>query len=127
MTGTLIREALLASIPMLEEAQRAKRRGETGTAAAAALQELEAHGAIFSIDADGKQLYPRFQFDVHFEALPSMTEILAQVPRSARSWPLLSWLNARNVLLAGRRPADLVSEQPTAVCRAARQFYSIAD
>jgi hypothetical protein len=128
MTGiTTMIEELLASTPMLDVAARASRRHEEGPAAAAALLQLETRNAIFSIEQGEKRLYPDFQFDADFEPLPAMADILAQVPRGARSWPLLSWLNARNVLLAGSRPRAVLSEQRAAVCHAANQFYSIED
>jgi hypothetical protein len=107
----------------LDAAARALHRQEDYLGATTALIEYEDRNALFSVDRGTQRLYPAFQFDSNLEPLPAMADILRQVPRSARSWSLLSGFDARNALLDTSRPRDLIAQQPEAVMRAAGQFY----
>jgi hypothetical protein len=74
-----------------------------------------------------RELYPKFQFGGNAEPLAVMAEILEVVPADARGWPLLSWLDAENALLGGRKPRDLLRENPDGVVKAAADYYSLDD
>jgi len=120
---TKIKEELLAATPMLDVAAWAAHQ----RSAVPTLEELEASNEIFSVKRGASRLYPCFQFDAHYAPEPSMADILAEVPSGARGWPLLSWLQARNVTLAGCRPREMMVSDSAAVCRAAHRFYCIED
>jgi hypothetical protein len=82
---------------------------------------------VFAVRVSKRDLYPVFQFDGNAEPLPALERILRSVPVEAQSWPLLSWFEAKNVLLKGRKPSEALANEPAAVIKAAARFYSRDD
>jgi hypothetical protein len=124
---TKIEAALLSSVPMLDVTLLAVHKQEDCAVTKGALCLAKERIAIFSVDKDGEPVYPAFQFDDVGTPLPVIAEILGQVSSAARGWALLSWFNAKNTLLLGYRPREIVASRPDDVCRAACAFYSIYD
>ena len=122
-----IRKQLRESIPMLDAVSWGQLRGTLGSNPTAALTKYKAAGRLFSVNEGRRELYPQFEFDDNAAPLPVITEVLKLVPADARGWPLLSWFNAGNVLLDGRKPLELVRQDPEAVKRAAADYYSQDD
>jgi hypothetical protein len=77
-------------------------------------------GRIFSVDLHGRKLFPGFQFDASASPLPVVTEVLAALPREEMSsWEVALWWVAANEWLGGKRPVDLLTEDPSALPSAA--------
>ena len=122
-----IREKLHRSVSFVDSATWAKARGNRSNPSAA-LGKYKRKGRIFSVRSGKRDLYPAFQFaDNTVEPLPIIEEILQAVPKEAQGWPLLSWFEAKNVLLSDRKPSQVLASEPDAVLRAAVRFYSRDD
>jgi hypothetical protein len=119
-----IRKQLRESIPMLDASTWATLRGTIGSNPTAALTKYKTQGRLFSVTEGRRDLYPKLEFDDNAAPLPVIAEILKLVPTDARGWPLLSWFNAGNVLLDGRKPLELLRDKPEAVKRAATDYYT---
>lgn len=94
---------------------------------AAALGKYKRQHRAFAVRSSKQDLYPVFQFDPNAEPLAVMRKIIEAVPTASQGWPLLSWFEARNRLLGGEKPSDLLSTEPERVLKAARRFYSRDD
>jgi hypothetical protein len=81
-------------------------------------------GRIFGVHYRGQTLYPAFQFDaVSGEVKPSIRNVLAQMPRDRMSeWESALWWTAANGWLRGRRPADVLDDEPEGVATAASRL-----
>jgi hypothetical protein len=112
---------------MLDVALLAEHKHEDYVVTEGGLRLAKDRMAIFSVDSGEESVYPAFQFDEAGAPLPVMAEILRGVSSAARGWPLLSWFNAKNTLLLGYRPREIIASRPGDVCRAACAFYSIYD
>ena len=121
-----IRERLLNSVKLLDAAKWAKWRGVKSNPSAA-LGKYKRQNRVFAVRDSKQDLYPQFQFDENAEPRAGMQQLLQAVPEGVRGWSLLSWLEARNALLGGRKPSDVLAQDPTAVVRAAERFYSRDD
>lgn len=78
-------------------------------------------GKIFAVELRGQRLYPGFQFDPEtFAPLPAVAAVLGALPRAEMSdWEVGLWWVAGNDRLAGRRPVDVLAEDPVAIVEAA--------
>jgi hypothetical protein len=80
-------------------------------------------GRIFSVDFHGRQMFPGFQFDASASPLPVVAEVLAELPREEMSdWEVALWWVAANEWLEGKRPVDLLTENPSALPSAASRL-----
>lgn len=68
----------------------------------------------------GRLLYPGFQFDRRTgQPKAAVADVLAALPAGLRGWELAtSWTDELHGL-EGRRPVDVLAEDPDAVCAAA--------
>jgi hypothetical protein len=121
---TALRERLRETIPMIDASVWAQRRGLSGKNVSAALGKYKGEGRVFAVPEGRRDLYPEFQFDESDLPWPAMQQILAAVPADARGWPLLSWFDAPNERLGGRRPREALAKEPAAVLAAVQRFYS---
>jgi hypothetical protein len=121
-----IRDRLLSNVKFLDADKWAKWRGVKSNPSAA-LGKYKRQLRVFAVRDSKQDLYPAFQFADTAEPRAEMSQILRVVPESARGWPLLSWFEARNELLDGRKPSDVFSKNPGAVVRAVERFYSRDD
>lgn len=110
-------------IPMLDAGTWSALRGISPAASRAQLGQYRQHAQLFAVREDNDDWYPRFQFDAGAMPLPEIATILQVVPEKAQGWPVLSLFSASNVLLDGRKPYDVLRENPLAVRDAARAFY----
>ncbi len=122
-----IRSRLRKSVRFVDAGEWARWRGIGDTNPSAALGKHKQKGRVFAVQEGNKDLYPAFQFSENAEPLPVMSELLVSVPREAHGWPLLSWFEARNVLLKNQKPSEVIGREPAAVVAAATEFYSPQD
>ena len=122
-----IRERLRKSIAMLDSTSWSALRGTRGLNPGSSLAKFKAQGRLFSVSAGRRELYPQFEFGANAEPLAVIAKILKVAPADARGWPLLSWFDAENMLLGGRKPRDILREDPDSVVEAATAYYSQDD
>lgn len=122
-----IRKRLRDSVPMLDASAWAQLRGIISPNPTAALSKYKAQNRLFSVSEGRRDLYPQFQFDDNAAPLPIMADILSFIPEDARGWPLLSWFDAHNALVGGRKPREVIRQDPDTVKSAAEEFYSQDD
>jgi hypothetical protein len=80
-------------------------------------------GRLFGVPYRGQTLYPAFQFDDDGVLRPVISEVLAALPRDEMSeWEVALWWTAGHGALGGRRPVDLLDEQPEQLVHAARRL-----
>jgi hypothetical protein len=53
-------------------------------------------GRVFSVSHDGKDLYPRYQFDALYQPLPVIKDILDAYGQYADAWALAAWFHFPN-------------------------------
>jgi hypothetical protein len=119
-----IKQQLTSEVEFVEAPKWAKWRGIKSKNPSSALGKYKKQDRVFAVSSGRKHLYPVFQFSKDAEPLPVMAEILARVPKKSQDWALLSWFSARNRLLGGQKPCDVVADDPKAVLKAADRFYS---
>lgn len=57
-------------------------------------------GRIFSVSYDGKEYYPRYQFDAMYQPLPVVSDILKAYGECADSWSIATWFHFPNGWIA---------------------------
>jgi len=57
-------------------------------------------GRIFSVSYDGKEYYPRYQFDAMYQPLPIISDILKAYGEYADAWSLAIWFHFPNGWIA---------------------------
>lgn len=79
---------------------------------------LEREHRLFSVRTRRGRLYPSFQFDGGGRPLEIIHSILATFPVRTDPWEVGVWFVAANGWLGGRRPVDLLDEDPQGVLTA---------
>jgi hypothetical protein len=119
-----LKQVLLAAVPVWTAEEWAAVRGLAVEVAAAQLAEHESRRRVFSIcTCEVGVGYPCFQFREDGEPVPGIARVLSAFPSGLGGWPMLSWFAARNWLLDGEIPAELVQTNSIAVMKAAERFY----
>lgn len=84
-------------------------------------------GQIFSVSYDGKEYYPRYQFDAMYQPLPVISDILDAYGECVDTWSLAIWFHFPNGWITREvgNEADPVApkdamDRPSDVIRAAR-------
>lgn len=67
---------------------------------------------IFSVSYDGKEYYPRYQFDARFQPLPVISKILKAYGECADTWSLATWFHFPNSWIATEIGSEVVSVAP---------------
>jgi hypothetical protein len=57
-------------------------------------------GRIFSVSYDGKEYYPRYQFDAMYQPLPVVSDILKAYGECADTWSIATWFHFPNGWIA---------------------------
>lgn len=98
--------------------------GSTSTNRSATASTLKRRGRIFSVWYDGREQYPRFQFDRESgRPYPVVAEVLKRFGERLQGWQIALWFASRNAWLPDdAKPVDLLATAPEAVrAAAARQ------
>lgn len=114
--------AVLNGTPWLSsvEVDDLGQNGATRSNRQARANRLLREGAIFAIERSGRREYPRYVFDALGNPYPVVRDVL----RLFTSWSGLrvaSWFESASAALDGRRPRELLEQDPDAVLRAAKQ------
>lgn len=81
-------------------------------------------GRIFGVPHHGRTVFPAFQFDpTSGELRPAIRRVLTALPTERLSdWEVALWWAAANGWLGGRRPVDLIDDEPEAITIAAARL-----
>jgi hypothetical protein len=113
------RSALLEEFGALTSAEVAELAGSDAKNASALASRWRREGRIVAVDHHGTAYYPAFQFDAGGKPRPVIAEVLEHLDVSP--WQQALWFTTANGWLDGRRPVDVLDEQPAAVVAAARE------
>jgi hypothetical protein len=86
-------------------------------AGAARANRWKNENRIFAIQRDGKDWYPRYQFDESFTPLPIMKTIILEFGDAPRI-EIAGWMESPNNYLDGKRPREVVRDAPGLVVEA---------
>ena len=86
-------------------------------AASARVNRWKHEGKLFALAREGRDWYPRYQFDALFRPLPVMPEILANFGAVA-AMQVASWMESPNTYIAGKRPREVIEHAPQDVLAA---------
>lgn len=85
------------------------------------LQAWERAGSIFSVQSDGKRLYPLFALDPQAAApRPALASILTILTKKD-GWRMAFWFSSLNSWLNDQRPQDALANDPQSVIAAAKE------
>lgn len=115
------REDLLRDFGALSSAEVAELAGSKASNKAALANRWKQEGRIFSVPFRSSVLFPAFQFDPEGQPRPVIAEVIASLKPTGSDWELALWFTAPTGWLAGRRPVDLLDDDPAAVAEAARR------
>lgn len=95
--------------------------GSTAANRSAAASTLRRRGKIFAVWYDGRDQYPRFQFDLETgRPHPVVAGVLKRFGKRLQGWQIALWFVSRNAWLPGdTKPVDLLRTAPDAVLDAA--------
>ncbi|QCT21101.1 DUF2384 domain-containing protein [Jejubacter calystegiae] len=86
----------------------------------AAPNRWKAKKRIFALSVNGRDYYPAYGLDEGYTPLPVMARLIALFGERKTPWGMAVWLGSDNSWLGGRKPKDLLTSEPEAVCRAAQ-------
>lgn len=92
-------------------------RGTSESAARAWVSRLRKQNQLFTVEAQGLTLIPRFQLTETGERHKAVTEVIVKplLEAGVRPWTVWAWSTRSTGLLSGRVPAELVQEKPEVV------------
>jgi hypothetical protein len=119
LDNAVARERFLRENPCLTSAQVAAAAGHTARNASVTASRWKQQGRIFSVPAQGRDLFPAFQFR-DGAPHPTVAAVLAALPAGRGPWAIAFWFTSGNGWLDGAAPAALL-DQPGGVIEAARR------
>lgn len=96
--------------------------GSTAGNRAATANRWAKQGRVFSVDVEGSQRFPGFQFGENGRPLPVVADVLAALGDRLAAWELALWFSSDNDWLGGQRPVDVLDSDPEPVVEAARRL-----
>lgn len=114
------RTQLLNEFGALTSAQVAELAGSEAKNTSALAGRWRREGRLIAVDHQGTIYYPGFQLDAEGRPRAVVAEVLNHLNQlDTTPWQQALWFMAANGWLDGRRPVDLVDDQPGAVVSAA--------
>lgn len=88
-----VHENVLGTVAIVDEAEACRLLGKSFSNPHATMKREEDEGAVLRITADGRAVYPVFQFDLEGQRVfPVMKALIAKAPRTWSSFKILHWL-----------------------------------
>ena len=116
------RTRLLTEFGALTAAQVAELAGSEARNTSALAGRWRREGRILALDHHGTTYYPSFQFDAEGKPRAVVADVLQWLSRpDMTSWQQTLWFTTANGWLDGRRPVDLLDDQPQTVIAAATE------
>ena len=114
------RTQLMNEFGALTSAQVAELAGSEAKNTSALAGRWRREGRLIAVDHQGTTYYPGFQLDPEGRPRPVVADVLNHLSRlHTTPWQQALWFMAANGWLDGRRPVDLLDDQPGAVVSAA--------
>jgi hypothetical protein len=123
--NALARDQVFQEFGGLSSAEVADLAGSRAANKAALAHRWRQEGRIFSVPHRGVSYFPGFQLDDQGQPVPAVAEVVSRLGGRTTEWGIALWFTASNGWLGGRRPVDLLREDPQAVVNAAG--HEIAD
>jgi hypothetical protein len=117
--NALAREQMFQEFGGLSSAEVSELAGSRAANKAALAHRWRQEGRIFSVPHQGVSYFPGFQFDGEGQPIPAIAEVVRRLGSRSTEWGMALWFTANNGWLGGRRPVDLLREDPQAVVTAA--------
>jgi hypothetical protein len=115
------RATLLSEFGALTSAQVAELAGSEAKNTSALAGRWRREGRVIAVDHHGSIYYPGFQFDAEGRPKPVIADILPHLAApSMTPWQRALWFTTANGWLSGRRPVDVLDDEPEVVVAAAR-------
>lgn len=112
-----LQERILASTPMVDQAQACELLGLSGANPSATMKRKE-NRELLRFTIDGRAVYPLFQFDVEGRRpFPAMARLISKKPKNWSDFRLLHWLTRPHLDLEGT-PAEALGTTPDGVIAA---------
>ncbi|WP_284313285.1 hypothetical protein [Labrys miyagiensis] len=113
-----LQEKILAGTSMVDQAQACELLGLSSANPSATMKRKEEKREILRFTADGRAMYPLFQFDVEGRRIfPAVAELIALKPETWSAFRLLHWLT-RPHLDFGAAPAERLGSKEVEVVAA---------
>lgn len=111
--------ALFAGTPWLTAEQIGRLRDPKARNPHSAANRWRSEGKIFSVTRSGVQYFPRYALDETLEPRPVVNQVLSELA-ALSPFRLASWFESTNSTLGGKRPREVLGEQPQQVLAAAQ-------
>jgi hypothetical protein len=116
------RAGLLTEFGALTATQVAELAGSEAKNTSALAGRWRREGRLVAVEHQGSVYYPGFQFDSHGRPKAIVAEVLKHLNYpSTTPWQQALWFTTANGWLDGRRPADVLDKEGSAVIAAARE------
>lgn len=114
-----LRQYILADATWLTSSDLSDKAGFKNRNRSAGPNGWKQRGKIFAINVEGHDRYPAYALDEAYQPLKILKEILALFGETASPWSIASWMGTTNSWLGGKKPKDVLKQQPAAVLHAA--------
>ena len=112
---------LAGEFGLLSSAEVAKLAGSTASNRAATANRWANQRKVFTVEVDGAQRFPGFQFGENGRPLPVIADVLTAAGDRLSGWELALWFTGSSAWLGGERPVDVIDSDPEMVVEAVRQ------
>lgn len=114
-----LRQYLLADATWLTSSDLSDKAGFKNRNRSAGPNGWKQRGKIFAINVEGHDRYPAYALDEAYQPLKILKEILAVFGETTSPWSIATWMGTTNGWLDGKKPKDVLKQQPAAVLHAA--------
>ena len=84
-------------------------------------EHLKQERRIFTVTQGDATYVPSFQFDETGRPYPAVARVIQILGKDTSDWGLALWFTGTNGWLDGKRPVDVLKEEPEEVVQAAEQ------
>lgn len=120
------RKQFVSENPCFSSAQVAEESTSRAENRAALASRWIKEKKIFSVRFEGKQWFPRFQFQ-DGAPIPVVSEVIRIFPEQATGWDLAYFFSRPNANIEGRKPLELIRTDPDRLRSLAQAFAHPAD
>jgi hypothetical protein len=116
------RQQFLDEFPSLNSAEVADAAMSKASNRASLANRWRDEGKVFAIRVGDQQLYPAFQLDEQGRPLDVIASILDTLrPGHLSDWQIALWMTSPTGWLGGRRPVELLADEPSLALEAAER------
>lgn len=114
-----LRQYILADAIWLTSTELSDKAGFKNRNRSAGPNGWKQRGKIFAINVDGHDRYPAYALDEAYQPLKILKDILTVFGDNTSAWSIASWMGTANSWLGGKKPKDVMKQEPAAVLHAA--------